>query len=151
MKGLITACALCLSYHSHASLLLEESVTVCLSVPAYAGLQIPSAINFESISKNSKGASKRFRATDELLLESNVPVQLVAFAPSVSNGIDTFTPNVFIDNKKDQIFIDYVAGVQSLDIRMDINLPEYEIQKAGEYNGTLDVVVMADLAVKGCL
>ena len=78
-------------------------------------------------------------------------MQLVAFAPSVSNGIDTFTPNVFIDNKQDQIFIDYVAGVQSLDIRMDINLPEYEIQKAGEYNGTLDVVVMADLAVESCL
>jgi hypothetical protein len=151
MKGVIAACTLCLSYHSHASLLLEESAKVCLSVPAYANLQIPSVINFESISKNSKGASKRFRASDELLLESNVPVQIVAIAPSISNGIETYTPNVFIDDKKDQTFIDYVAGVQSLDIRMDINLPENEIQKAGEYTGTLDVVVMADFAVEGCL
>lgn len=151
MKGVITAFALFLSHMTHASLLLEESVKVCLSVPAYAELQIPSTINFESISKNSKGAPKHFRAEGELQLESNSPVQLVAIAPAVSNGIETFTPNVFIDNKRDQMFIDYVAGGQTLDIRMDINLPENEIQKAGVYTGTLDVVVMADLAVEACL
>ena len=110
MKGVITAFALFLSHMTHASLLLEESVKVCLSVPAYAELQIPSTINFESISKNSKGAPKHFRAEGELQLESNSPVQLVAIAPAVSNGIETFTPNVFIDNKRDQMFIDYVAG-----------------------------------------
>jgi len=150
MKPVMVFFALLAGVFSHANTIVQDSSSVCLNVPAYAELQMPAAINFEPLPQNEKGAAKQFRANNKLLLESNVSVQLVAVAPSVTNGVNAYTPTVFIDNKKDQAFLSYQAGVQTIDLRMDMNLPANEIQKAGEYNGELSVMVVADLELQSC-
>lgn len=140
-----------LSVSIQANVLSEDSANVCLSVPAYAEVRLPDEINFQPLAKSEKGATKRFRANDQIELEANVPVQLIASSISLSDGTEVYTPDVFIDKKSGVIELPYSSGLQSLELRMDMNLPTDEIQKAGEYTGSLNVIVMADLAVDSCL
>lgn len=149
MKWLMLSLLL-VSYQSLAMAITESSSKVCLFVPAYADLIMPESIEFEPISQNDKGAVKHLRAMHQLQLEANVPVQVIASSPTLTNGVASYTPNVLINQKKDQVYLEYMSGSQTIDLRMDVNLPANEIQKAGEYKGDLNIVVMADLDVQGC-
>lgn len=149
MKFMILSLLL-VSYQALAVAITESSSKICLFVPAYADLIMPESIEFESISQNEKGAAKHLRASHQLQLEANVPVQVIASSPTLTNGLASYTPNVLINQKKDQAYLAYMPGSQTIDLRMDMNLPANEIQKAGDYTGALNIVVMADLDVQGC-
>jgi len=140
-----------LSNGVQASMLSESTARVCMSVPAYAELRMPEKVTFEPIAKSLKGASKRFRALDQMELEANVPVRLVASVVTLSNGEGSYTPDVYIDNQSGIVDVPYASRPQLFDLKMDMNLPMDEIQKAGDYEGSFDVIVMADLEVGSCL
>ncbi len=45
----------------------------------------------------------------------------------------------------------YENTVHEIELQLDVKIDKSEIVKSGSYNGTLNVIVMADLATVSCI
>jgi len=152
MSRSLICCLLLLSFAQgiRGESISKDTATVCMSVAPYGEVSISGPLDLEPINESGKG-QKHYRAEADLLIEANSDVEISLIASSLSDGKETIVPNVNVNHQSGVVFLPYQKGVVAHPIQMNATWSKGHIQKAGFYQGKVDVLLVANIQDTGCL
>ena len=151
MKLYLVMLSLSLSFYSWGQTIGFVGANVCLSINPFAEVLITNNVQLEPIDQSNNGASSLYRGVTTLNLLSNTDVELMVITEEIIGEHHSFTPEVTVGKSKGMLSVPYENTVHEIELQLDVKIDKSEIIKSGSYNGTLNVIVMADLATVSCI
>jgi len=129
----------------------SHTAKVCLSIAPFAEVEINEDVLLTAIDASENNVPSHYRGETKLLVQSNTNIELLVSNGAISNQAEIFHPVITLNKQKGILPVPYSNSGHEVDLKMDLKLAGGQIVKAGNYEGSINVIVMAELEAASCI